>query len=94
MKRRKPLRRRSPKKEAEDAIYFKKIKIFLATRPHCAISVDMGENPPRPATDVHHVKGRGKYYLDETTWLAVSRHWHRYLHDNPKWAREHKYIQP
>jgi hypothetical protein len=93
LKPRKPIRRRSLKKQAEDKIYFARRKIFLAANPLCAISVDLGENPPRLATDIHHMKGRlGKNYLDEQFWLPVSRHWHRQLHDNPKWAKENNYI--
>lgn len=41
-----------------------------------------------PSTDIHHVKRRGRYYLDESTWLAVARSSHRKIHDNPRWARE------
>lgn len=40
------------------------------------------------STDIHHVKRRGRYYLDESTWLAVARSSHRKIHDNPRWARE------
>ncbi len=40
------------------------------------------------STDVHHVKGRGKFYLDESTWMAVSRESHRWIHNHPKEARE------
>ncbi len=37
--------------------------------------------------DLHHVKKRGKYYLDESTWLAVGRKIHQHIHDAPGWAR-------
>lgn len=41
------------------------------------------------STDIHHVHGRvGSAYLDEGTWLAVSRWAHRWIHDNPKIARQ------
>lgn len=34
--------------------------------------------------DVHHVRGRGKFLLnDERHWLAVCRRAHRWIHDNP-----------
>ena len=39
------------------------------------------------ATDVHHVKKRGKYYLDESSWMAVSRTVHTAVHERPGWAR-------
>lgn len=38
--------------------------------------------------DVHHTAGRsGKNYLDQSTWLAVSRTMHERIHNNPSWAR-------
>lgn len=43
------------------------------------------------ATEIHHTycgKDRAKYYLDVSTWLAVSRDGHNWIHDNPKEARE------
>lgn len=44
-----------------------------------------------PATEIHHTycgKDRAKYFLDTTTWIAVSRDGHNWIHDNPKEARE------
>jgi hypothetical protein len=41
--------------------------------------------------EVHHTycgKDRAKYYLDVSTWLAVSRDGHNWIHDNPKEARK------
>ena len=45
----------------------------------------------KPTTDIHHTycgKDRAKYYLDVSTWLAVSRDGHNWIHNNPKEARE------
>ena len=45
----------------------------------------------RPTTDVHHKfsgKDRAKYFLDVSTWLAVSREGHNWIHNNPKKSRE------
>lgn len=39
------------------------------------------------ATQVHHVFKRGKFYLDESTWLAASDSQHRWVHENPSLAR-------
>lgn len=39
-----------------------------------------------PATELHHRKGRGKYLLDESTWLAVCFNCHRTIHDKPALA--------
>ena len=39
--------------------------------------------------DVHHKAGRtGTNYLDQSTWLAVSRHEHEWIHAHPSLARE------
>ncbi len=46
------------------------------------------------ATDIHHRKGRGRYLLDASTWMAVSRDAHRWIHDNPKEAMEKGYLLP
>ena len=49
-----------------------------------------------PATEIHHTycgKDRAKYYLDVSTWLAVSRDGHNWIHDNPKEARELGYLK-
>jgi hypothetical protein len=44
-------------------------------------------------TDVHHKKGRGKYLLDESTWLPVCREHHDKIHANPAWAFEQGYLE-
>lgn len=42
----------------------------------------------RTATDIHHVKGRlGGNYLDVSTWMAVCRTCHDWIHQHPKEAR-------
>jgi hypothetical protein len=49
----------------------------------------------KPTTEVHHKysgKDRAKYFLDVSTWLAVSREGHNWIHDNPKQARELGYL--
>ncbi len=54
------------------------------------------ENQTCPITkkqtvEVHHTycgKDRARYFLDVSTWLAVSRDGHNWIHENPKEARE------
>ena len=44
-----------------------------------------------PTTEIHHKycgKDRAKYYLDTSTWLAVNRDSHNWIHENPKESRE------
>lgn len=83
---RRPIRRRSKRMSAAARLYQQKRKWFLIEHPLCQVFKD------RPATEIHHRKGRGKYLLDETTWLAVSAEAHRKIHDNPKWSYEKGYL--
>jgi hypothetical protein len=49
----------------------------------------------QPTTEIHHKwsgKDRSKYFLDISTWLAVSRQGHIWIHENPKEARELGYL--
>lgn len=43
--------------------------------------------------DVHHSKRRGRYYLDVSTWRAVSRKNHDRIERNPLWARAVGWLQ-
>jgi hypothetical protein len=44
---------------------------------------------PVYSDDVHHKEGRaGERFLDESTWMAVSRKAHSWIHAHPKQARE------
>lgn len=46
----------------------------------------------KPTTDVHHMRGRvGNLFLDERYWIALSREGHRYVEENPEWAKEQGY---
>lgn len=44
--------------------------------------------------DVHHRKGRGKYLLDTSTWLAVSRAAHNHIHTFTKESYDKGYLLP
>jgi len=55
--------------------------VFLNLNQHCQAKL---LNCTLISTDVHHLysgKDRNKYYLDETTWKAVCRNCHNYIHD-------------
>jgi hypothetical protein len=82
----------SKKRSAAMREYAKKRKAFLALHPYCevtlALSIFRFAWSLRTATEVHHKAGRtGNNYLDESTWMAVSREGHRWIHDNPSEAR-------
>ena len=46
------------------------------------------------SVDVHHMKRRGKYFLDTSSWMAVSRQAHDWIHSNPKEATEKGWLIP
>lgn len=47
-----------------------------------------------PSKEVHHKKGRGRFYLDTSTWMAVSAEGHRQIHADPKRSYERGYMLP
>lgn len=48
----------------------------------------------QPTTDIHHKKGRiGKLFLDTKYWVALSREGHKFVEENPEWAKENGYSQ-
>lgn len=82
----KPINKLSKKRQVEELRY-KVLRIeFLGKKENqiCPIT-------NQQAIEVHHTycgKDRAKYYLDVSTWLAVSRDGHNWIHDNPKKSRE------
>jgi len=77
-----PLRKVS-KKRAEELKEYKKLREELLT-PSVTCEVCL----TRKATQIHHKKRRGKYMLDQSTYLPCCAECHRKIEDNPKWARD------
>ena len=81
----------SEKRKLQD-IEYKKLRLEFLSKPEnqiCPIS-------KQQTVEVHHTysgKDRSKYYLDTTTWLAVSRDGHNWIHNHPKDARELGYLK-
>jgi hypothetical protein len=75
------------KKQAELNKIYSKLRIEFLSQPEnqiCPIT-------KQQTAEVHHKysgKDRAKYFLDTTTWLAVSRTGHMWIHENSKQARE------
>ncbi len=44
------------------------------------------------STEIHHREKRGKNYLNESTWMAVSAENHRLIEHNKGWARARGYL--
>ena len=80
------IKAKSKKRAKDEKEYSRLGKEFLAANPFCAVF------PSEMATQVHHRKGRGKFYLDVSTWLATSANGHQFIHDNPAIAREKRWL--
>jgi len=58
---------------------------FLKDHPLCDAKL---KHCTRIATDIHHMKGRGKFLLNILTWLPVCRECHRYIEEHPYEAKQ------
>lgn len=81
----------SEKRKIDNLKYTSQRIIFLGKKENqvCPIT-------KQPTIEIHHTycgKDRAKYYLDESTWIAVSRDGHNWIHDNPKESRELGYLK-
>lgn len=65
--------------------YSKLRKVFFDKHPMCQAKI---HNCSLKSTDVHHMKGRGKYHLDTSTWLSVCRSCHNWIENNPEDAKD------
>ena len=85
-KSKKPIKKVSDKRKIQNLQYSADRIVFL-NKPEnrkCPIT-------GQPTPDVHHKfsgKDRSKYFLDQSTWLAVSREGHIWIHEHSKEARE------
>lgn len=86
-KQQKPIQKRSKKRQIEELKY-QALRIEFLGKPEnrkCPITGD-------PTTDIHHKKGRiGSLLLDARYWIALSRKGHRFVEENPEWAKENGY---
>jgi len=73
------------KKQVEDSVYFQLRIEFLTTHPTCEARLPGCQCH---ATEVHHKKGRGVFYLVVSTWLAVCWKCHQWITEHSKEAIE------
>jgi hypothetical protein len=81
----KSIKSKSDKMSALDQTYMVLRRKFLETNPGCQAKLN---DCSLQATDVHHKKGRGEYYLDKSTWLAVCRSCHSWIELHPIEAKQ------
>ena len=86
-KAKKPIAKKSDKMAEALKTYAILRRDFLKANPVCEVFKD------RPATEVHHQRGRNtiELLLDTNYWLAVSREAHQKIELNPEWAKEQGY---
>lgn len=84
-KKQKPINPRSKKRIILDQSYSKLRKIFLEQKPMCEATLHCCT---QKSTDVHHKKGRGKWYLVTSTWMSVCRSCHQWIETHPIEATE------
>ncbi len=86
---RKPLPRVTPKRAKQNREYSVRRKAFLGVNRICCAGPMLGwNNCSMRSDDVHHRAGRlGGNFLNESTWIAVCRSCHDYIHTHPKEAR-------
>ena len=74
-----PIKKVSSKMAGDLKLYHKKRKKFLEFRLLCEARLP---GCTQTVSDVHHTKGRGQYLNDVSTWMAVCRHCHDYIHSH------------
>ena len=87
LKRKTPMKRVSDKRLKEGKEYSKKRSQFLTELPLCEVCMTA------KSTDIHHIEGRGRNYLNEETWLSTCRLCHDKIHREPIWARKKGYLK-
>ena len=88
LRRRTRLRPISAKRTHWGRIYAAKRSRFLGAHPVCQ------RCDAFRSTDIHHTCGRaGGNYCDESTWLALCRFCHTWVHKHPREAREQNLLK-
>ena len=84
-KQKSPLKGKSEKQSVLDTLYSKLRKEYLTKKPYCYAKL---QGCSSIATDIHHTKGRGAYYLQADTWIGLCRSCHQWIELHPKEAKD------
>ena len=88
-----PIPRVSKKRQKETVEYLKIRTEYLNEHKLCEAKLPGCSGF---STEIHHIKGgeeRSTTYLDTTTYMAICRSCHSYVHLNPKISRELGYLK-
>jgi hypothetical protein len=83
----------SSKRKKKDQEYLKLRERYLTQNHLCMVKVNGCTNG---ATDVHHTyagSNRDAFYLVQSTWLAVCRNCHDWIHAHPTEARTMNWLK-
>lgn len=74
------------KQKVKNQEYSERVKVWKVENPHC--KANCNQYCTKETDDCQHLRGRGKYLMDETTWMPVCRSCHTYINDHSKEAYE------
>lgn len=80
-----PIAKVSKKREMQNMEYVKKRLQYLNLHPTCEVCNQF------PAKEIHHKYSgadRARYFLDESTWVAICRGCHNHVHLHPIESKE------
>jgi hypothetical protein len=80
----------SDKRKPLDQLYSKLRKQFLDQPENstCRAKLHVCTHHTGQDLTIHHTRGRGKYYLDSTTWIPLCLSCHRWVEEHPADAKE------
>ena len=83
------LKKQSNKGRQVSLLYGQLRKVFLKKNPKCQVG---SPECTSFSSEVHHMAGRGKNTTRVDTFCATCSPCHKYIHSNPKWARENGFL--
>lgn len=82
----------SKKRQKDNRRYLKLRDEFLKANPVCQCVKTSGAKCLEMATQIHHRKGRGKFYLCVASWMAVCHDCHEYIEYHRSWSKDRGYL--
>jgi hypothetical protein len=82
----------SDKRKKEHTLYTVSRLQYLKDHPMCKMNIPF--LCTSKATEIQHLKGRGKYYLDTRFWMPACHACHTYATDHPAEAIENGWALP
>ncbi len=85
-----PIKQKSDKQDVLDVLYSKLRREFLEKPENstCKAKLPGCLGVFKQNLTVHHTKGRGRYFLDQSTWIPLCLSCHEWVETHPKEARE------